>query len=618
MASKAQFNSDIFNPNCKSDLMGKNDLVKLLDYYRLKVENFEKERIEWLTKLEGLKLKNEEHQKKEWELRNITSKITDLQFSLSESNIALNQERKKVIHYSNEIDTYKLGTKEDRRRMIQLLKFAEPISQYTQMFFDKRPEIAEKNVSSNYNYDSNNQFLKNSVSLKKCLSTTKPTKNSKSKNNNNNKTLSAFSSRKTPSDARQNLIKTIMFPTETKESFATDENKCLKKQKEELVALYENIIMKMEEDGRLREEEFRLQNLNMQTKLAELQKRNKKLEKLNYDITKDYMDLKYDIEINNKKLNDEYELAKLQNDALTHSLNDIIKKTTIEKEVNRNEYARKTREVTNSLRNQVKAKEENANLIKEQYKQIQKIYADKVGDLENNLTSITNKCKDLEAIKGIQLDNFEDDIKRYRIELRKYEDYTHRLRQLGQGVVDHYEQINNITKETNEQFLEQSAKTDVELQQLSKMIKRELKEYERIAKGIQERDYDNMNNRVNTNRSFDEGDAAKEEMEYQQQQQQFDEGEQQNENNDDDNGRGNDDADEEEEMMMQQTGNLNQNDNEYGDEYEEEQQGGYDEEEEQDGEYNNMNQDDNNYGDEEEEEEQYNNNNMQGHEEEEE
>ena len=108
MASKAQFNSDIFNPNCKSDLMGKNDLVKLLDYYRLKVENFEKERIEWLTKLEGLKLKNEEHQKKEWELRNITSKITDLQFSLSESNIALNQERKKVIHYSNEIDTYKI------------------------------------------------------------------------------------------------------------------------------------------------------------------------------------------------------------------------------------------------------------------------------------------------------------------------------------------------------------------------------------------------------------------------------------------------------------------------------------------------------------------------------
>ena len=487
--------------------------------------------------------------------------------------------------------------------MIQLLKFAEPISQYTQMFFDKRPEIAEKNVSSNYNYDANNQFTKNSVSLKKCLSTTKPTKNNNSNkrnSNNNNKTLTAFSSRKTPSDARQNLIKTIMFPTETKESFATDENKCLKKQKEELVAMYENIIMKMEEDGRLREEEFRLQNMNMQSKLAELQKRNKKLEKLNYDITKDYMDLKYDIEINNKKLNDEYELAKLQNDALTHSLNDIIKKTTIEKEVNRNEYARKTREVTNSLRNQVKAKEENANLIKEQYKQIQKIYADKVGDLENKLTSITNKCKDLEAIKGIQLDNFEDDIKRYRIELRKYEDYTHRLRQLGQGVVDHYEQINNITKETNDEFLEQSAKTDVELQQLSKMIRRELKEYERIAKGIQERDYDNVGGRVNTNRSFDEGEGGKEEQqEYV--------GEQQQEGEGMEDGRGNEDGDEEEEMMMQQTGNLNQNDNdnEYGEEYEEEQQGGYDEEEQDGEEYNNMN----GYGDEDgEEEEQFNEN----------
>ena len=40
-------------------------------------------------------------------LEKLTEQITELQQSLSESNIALNQERKKVIHFSNEIDTHK-------------------------------------------------------------------------------------------------------------------------------------------------------------------------------------------------------------------------------------------------------------------------------------------------------------------------------------------------------------------------------------------------------------------------------------------------------------------------------------------------------------------------------
>lgn len=111
ISSQTAFNkkldSELFNPNIKSVTMTKDDLNKLLDYYRLRVSNFEKERLEWMTKLEGLKMKNEEYHKKEWELRKLVDKIVDLQYSLSESNIALNQERKKVIHYCNEIETFK-------------------------------------------------------------------------------------------------------------------------------------------------------------------------------------------------------------------------------------------------------------------------------------------------------------------------------------------------------------------------------------------------------------------------------------------------------------------------------------------------------------------------------
>ena len=37
-------------------------------------------------------------------------------------------------------------TKEDRRRIVQLLQFAEPFEQQIKLFYDKRPEMADKKV----------------------------------------------------------------------------------------------------------------------------------------------------------------------------------------------------------------------------------------------------------------------------------------------------------------------------------------------------------------------------------------------------------------------------------------------------------------------------------------
>ena len=98
---------DLFNPKSQTDKLSNEDMLRLLDYYRMKVEMIEKERFDWLATLEDVNMKSEEFHEKELELQKLTEQITELQQSLSESNIALNQERKKVIHFSNEIDTHK-------------------------------------------------------------------------------------------------------------------------------------------------------------------------------------------------------------------------------------------------------------------------------------------------------------------------------------------------------------------------------------------------------------------------------------------------------------------------------------------------------------------------------
>ena len=437
---------------------------RMIEYYKMKIAEIEKERIEWMTKLEGLNQNTQDFYTKEWELRKLTDEITELQQSLSEANIALNQERKKVIHFNNEIESFKNKTKDDRRRMVQLLQFAEPIENSMKTYFDRRPDALEK--------PERNIYEQNSVSLKKNIN----------RNKNNSKNKNIISNRKNPSDGRQNKIKTIMFPTDTKENFVNDENKTLKKQLEEIKALYENIILKMEEDSKLRDEEIRLQTINMNQKLLELKKRKNRLEKLNFDITKNFMDLKYDTDKNNKRLNEELELTKLQNEALKNSLNDIIKKANIEKEVSKNEYNRKTKQVANSLRNQVKKKEENANLVKEQYKEIEKIYADKLNELENKYNATLDKYNDLIGLEKensqIEKDYIEN-IQNLRNSMKKYEMYIKKLKKLTQGEESNSKVIEHITEANNGKFISDSDNTLNEIAAVREQLIADLKEYKK-------------------------------------------------------------------------------------------------------------------------------------------
>ena len=83
------------------------DNKDLLDYYRLRIEGIIKERIDWLKELEGINIANNNFHEKEWELYNLNEKIAQLQQSLSEANIALNNERRRIISFNKEIDTFK-------------------------------------------------------------------------------------------------------------------------------------------------------------------------------------------------------------------------------------------------------------------------------------------------------------------------------------------------------------------------------------------------------------------------------------------------------------------------------------------------------------------------------
>ena len=127
-------------------------------------------------------------------------------------------------------------SKDDRKRIKQLLQFAEPIEKSRIIYFDRRPESTRP---TNNNID-NIIYPKQLYNKNSSKNTTM--KNTTKKNNKKNDFI--YSSRKPPIEAKQTIVKSIMFPSDEKENNFLEEKKCLNKQKEDIIESYENMIVK--------------------------------------------------------------------------------------------------------------------------------------------------------------------------------------------------------------------------------------------------------------------------------------------------------------------------------------------------------------------------------------
>lgn len=435
----AKGRKDVFNDSTENttlkdkednrvDPTEKRDLTRLVDYYRLLLNTFEKERLDYYNRLDNLKITNDEEHKLDWEYKRRKDEIIELEQALYQASISLGNERKKAIHYSNQIENCRIRKKEDHRRIIQLLQLAEPIEQTIKLYEGKKPVKTEK--YSNFNLESGIEEIKenlNNVSLKRASLAKNKCKRECSCNKPkiNKGPKSAY--RIAPSDEKQQILRTIMLPNEQKTVEVNMENEALKNEIENIKNDFDEKIEKLEENRKIREEEFRQKCLQYNKESEDLLKECQKLEKLNHEITKDIMELKYDNGLSEKKVYEEMEVTRLNNRNLENHLKDVVLKSKQEKQHSLNEYNKKTREITACLRGQVRSQEENANIIKEQYEQIQKIYTSKVKNLTQQLKDIAERCKLIEERKNFSVEGYINEIKLMRKRLKTYQDYVRKV-----------------------------------------------------------------------------------------------------------------------------------------------------------------------------------------------
>lgn len=78
-----------------------------LKYYKERIEEITKERYKWLHDVGDIINSINLFHEKEWELRKLSDKINELQINLSEANLSLIDERKKIMKYINEIENFR-------------------------------------------------------------------------------------------------------------------------------------------------------------------------------------------------------------------------------------------------------------------------------------------------------------------------------------------------------------------------------------------------------------------------------------------------------------------------------------------------------------------------------
>ena len=91
----------------KLESLTQDEKEELFNYYLDKKEKINQERYNFLKDIGYIDESISSYHEKEWELRKLTDRIAECQLNLSESNISLINERKKIMKYINEIEDFR-------------------------------------------------------------------------------------------------------------------------------------------------------------------------------------------------------------------------------------------------------------------------------------------------------------------------------------------------------------------------------------------------------------------------------------------------------------------------------------------------------------------------------
>lgn len=405
--------------------MNNRDLSSLLDYYRIKLSLYDKERLDWISRLEKLNIRMQDRRSLQLEINSKIDEIVKLKEEKKELENVINKEREKSFLLKEEVSYYKERSEKDRKRILQLLKLTSPVEQNVGLSYNSKPIITEKYHIDDYSFNDKEIDLnimesrENIPKMDKNLNTGHSRcefYNREKINDKNNIKKSerphTIRSKSKELNNKQPIIRTVYVlgensninnliinsPKSPSILSSTRENTSIKSE----IFFLKDQIAKIKEFytqlGFDKEQNYKETKENLKKEIEIIKERvnnyiedNKHLEEMIYNTTKDLMIQRIEYSNNEKRLYEDLEIQKLSNEALSLELNEYMKKS--KKELNKeiSLCEEKYLNTVQLLKSQNKRNIENYSILMEQYKQIQKIYKDRFENLSCKI-STSLKC----------------------------------------------------------------------------------------------------------------------------------------------------------------------------------------------------------------------------------
>ena len=386
-------------------------MEEILKYYRQKLTALEGEKSEWFQCLEETRFKVTALHGKQDETLQKKIQLSELQKALSESHLAVYDEKRMLLGLQRENEMLVKQEMEDRRKIEELLALTEESKAPPgrTAFKDVRPESAGE--------------ARDSMAI---------TKSSKQKRDAKTEYVSKFKKNaKAVQQRKKGIIKTIFLPHEDVNRLRQEIDR-LNAYREVQRMLYEEFLAAFEKDREVRGEEFSLRSKDYEAQKAEIEAFLAEREEIKNKVCKNYFRDRHEV----LELEKRYaELGK----KLDAEKADCLAKLEVEQRLLEGESAHKSDTLQSRMagfadryRNETQSKENKLSLVKEQYTESQRVFVEKLRKLEGELERVRVRGVNVEFRRQGETGSFQEDVLSMKKKIGAYEDYIKRLK----GFVD--------------------------------------------------------------------------------------------------------------------------------------------------------------------------------------
>ncbi|CDW88882.1 UNKNOWN [Stylonychia lemnae] len=225
------------------------------------------------------------------------------------------------------------------------------------------------------------------------------------------------------------IIKTVIMPNEEINRLGVEAEE-LRQTLGVSRQLFEEAIQGYHKDRIIREQEFKLKEQDFHEKIENLKRRVAERQEINYHLNKDYFAYKHVINKSKQKLQDDYDLLKVENQALKSQLDKIIDVTDNDTQYASTLFSSKTSNFAQRFRKASKENEEDLNIVKIQYSQVQDKYLSDLQSMERNLNQVIDKSKLIVSRRATESNAFNGDVQTLKKKVKNYEAYIKTLKDL--------------------------------------------------------------------------------------------------------------------------------------------------------------------------------------------